>query len=384
MVKKKSTGYEKKPKVLILIATDIIGGPGKGLFQFLKHADHSRFDYILCNYVRSGMSHIRTDFYQQAANQNIEVKELVQRTVLDPSLVTQAAHIIRNEKVDLVQTHGYKSNLLGCLLKLFYRMPWIAFAHGYTSENIKILAYNRLDSLGYRFADRVVVVSNPLKSFVLSRGVKKSKVVKIHNAIDSVELIADVSPNDFRRHLGIARKEIIIGVIGRLSPEKGHLIFLKALKKLLKDMPFVKALFLGDGQEEQALKAYCRNNGIRKRVIFAGHCKNVANYYQVMHLVAIPSLSEGLPNVLLEAMAFGVPVIATDVGAIREVLSDRSGVIIPPGKPDVIRKAIFELLNNDNRMQRNSAVAKQEVRTRFDPVARADRIVNLYYTLLNF
>lgn len=371
-----------KPNVMIVIATDIIGGPGKGLLQFLRFADRRRFDFLLCNYDRAGRNGFRSDFLNAAAAQGLVVHRFHQRATIDPLLIAQALRTIRKNRIDIVQTHSYKSNILGCLLKLLYNMPWIAFAHGYTGENNKIALYNRLDLMCYKYADLAVVVSEPLKRLLHSNGVDPRRIVKLPNAVDRKELVAHGDPQQLRRDRFLPADGAVIAVIGRLSPEKGQLVFLQAFRKIKARMAHATALIVGDGPEKPRLMQYCRDHGLAQNVVFTGHVTNVGNYYRMADLLVIPSYSEGLPNVLLEAMALGVPVIATRVGAVGEVLQGMDAAMVPPGDSAALAERMRLFLGDPSLAQETARQGRRTIALRYDPIRRAENLVALYYRVL--
>ena len=181
----------RKPRVLIMISTSSIGGPGKGVFQFLKYADRNRFDYLLCSIdIRNRP---KSEFIKEAVSKGLNVELLHQHFKFDPSLIWQARDLITKNDINIIQTHGYKESVLGFFLKKICKKPWIGFAHGYTNENIKVGLYNKLDRLALRAPDIVVTVSNPLKKFLANSGISETKIRIIYNAIDKDELKPNLS-----------------------------------------------------------------------------------------------------------------------------------------------------------------------------------------------
>ncbi len=371
-----------KPNVMIVIATDIIGGPGKGLFQFLRFSDHRRFDYLLCNYDRAGWTGYRNDFLDMARDQGIQVHRFYQRFTIDPLLVLQAYRTIKANGINIVQTHSYKSNILGFLLKRMFGIPWIAFAHGYTGENKKVALYNRLDLWCYQYADLAVVVSDPLKRLLQSKGTHPQRIIKLPNAVDRRELTPQTEPQVLREKWSIDAERPVIAVIGRLSPEKGQMVFLQAFQEAGKRIEGLQALIIGDGQELENLQQFCRENGMAEDVIFTGHVTNVGDYYRLIDLLVIPSYSEGLPNVLLEAMALGVPVVSTKVGAVGEVLQGMEENMVTPGDHYALAERISTFLADPDLKQRSTTKAGKIITRRYNPKMRAERLVSLYDRIL--
>lgn len=372
-----------KPNVMIVIATDILGGPGKGLFQFLNFADRNQFDFLLCNYYREGMEdRLRNDFFDVAREHGIHVHRFFQRATFDPLLVLQAIRLIRKKGFNIVQTHSYKSNILGCMLKLIFRVPWIAFAHGYTDENKKISFYNKLDLWCYKYADLAVVVSEPLKQLLIRNRVKPTRIVKLPNAVDRNELAERLDAGELKQSLGMEPDAPVVSVIGRLSPEKGQHVFLEAFVEVKKQLPELKALIIGDGQEKENLIRLCREAWVEEDVVFTGHVTNVGDYYPIIDLLVIPSYSEGLPNVLLEAMALGVPVVSTRVGAVGEVLEGLDQNMVMAGDSQELAKRMHLFLTERETAQQSAETCRGIVARRYDPAKRAENLISLYRRVL--
>ena len=370
-----------KPKVLIMIATDPIGGPGKGVFQFLEHAPADAFEYVLCNF---GLKNRPVGkFVDEARRKNLNLRLFEQRFAFDPHLIIQARRVIRECDINLIQTHGYKSNTIGFFLKLLCRVPWIGFAHGFIEESRKLRFYNRIERSVLRRADRVVAVSDSMKTLLTRHRVTAQRIRVIHNAIDPTEAVPSASGNEIRKRYGLTSGQKVIGVIGRLSREKGQLIFLRAMEKAARGLPSVKALIIGDGQDRAMLEGFCREKGLSEHVMFLGHQERIANYYQVLDLLVLPSLSEGLPNTVLEAMSFGVPVLATAVGGVPEIIQNGNGMIVPPNDPEALAERMIELLRDNALRQAIGMKGKNSLYPRFAPDNRARQIVSLYEELLS-
>jgi glycosyltransferase involved in cell wall biosynthesis len=319
----------------------------------------------------------------EARRRNLNLSLLKQRFTLDPHVVIQARRVIREHDINLVQTHGYKANTLGFFLKALCRLPWIGFAHGFIEVSRKLRLYNRIDRLVLRRADMVVTVAESMKALLIRSGIAARKIRVVHNAVDSNEATAPDSRNEIRQRYGLTPSHKVIGVIGRLSPEKGQMVFLRAMEKTVRSIPGVKALIVGDGPDRAVLEAFCREKGLNEYVLFLGYQERIAAFYQVMDLLVLPSLSEGLPNTLLEAMTFGVAVLATRVGGVPEVVQDGNGMMVPPNDPEALAGQMVELLGHDALRHAMGAKGKHSLYPRFAPHTRVRRIVGLYEELLS-
>jgi glycosyltransferase involved in cell wall biosynthesis len=370
-----------KPRVLIIIATHEIGGPGKGVLQFLKHAPAGAFEYVLCNF--DVKKHRPGQFIDEARRRSLNLRLLRQHLAFDPLLIMQARRLILEHDINVVQTHGYKSNTIGFFLQLLYGLPWIGFAHGYIDDNWRNRLYNRIDRLVLRRADRVVGVSESMEALLTRHGVAAHKIRVIHNAVEPGDTVLTTSAQETRRRHGLTQNQRVIGVIGRLSSEKGQMIFLRAMEKTARSVPHVKALIIGDGQDRSMLEEFCREKGLSDHVTFLGHQEKIDEYYQILDLLVVPSLSEGLPNAVLEAMSYGVPVLATAVGGVPEVIQDGNGMMVPPNDPGALAESMIELLKQDALRRSMGLKGKQSLHPRFTPEKRVQRIVGLYEELLS-
>jgi len=370
------------PKVLIMISTSIVGGPGKGLFQFLESVRGNNLDYILCSF--SLKNRPKGEFIEQVEKKRLNIQLLYEHFKFDPSLIWQARKLVQEKGINIIQTHGYKENVLGFFLKRISKKPWIGFAHGYTNENAKVRFYNRLDRIALRYPDVVVTVSNRLKNLLIESGVPESKILVIYNAIGKEQLRPDLTPDEVRAKYGIKQGDKIIGVVGRLSPEKGVEVFLQAFKKAINQIPNLRGIIIGDGQEKERLINFCSENGLKDKVIFTGYQNNIANFYQMMDLLVLPSFSEGLPNVVLEAMAFKIPVISTSVGGAPEIITDgQNGLLIPPGNPEIMAEKIIGLMSSDGHLKEIGENGYRSLYPKFSPESRANQILSLYQELLS-
>jgi glycosyltransferase involved in cell wall biosynthesis len=370
---------QTKPRLLVMIATDPIGGPGKGLFQFFAHAPKDAFDYVLCNF--DVKDHPFGQFIQEAMRLGLNLQLLRQRLTIDPWLIPQAIRVVRQHRINVIQTHAHKANVLGFLIKPICRKPWIAFAHGYIHGGWKVRIYQFLDRTVLPHADRVVTVSESMKELLVRIGVDAHKIVVVHNAIEPPAVDPESAAAVRARH-GIAPTRKVIGVIGRLSPEKGQLDFLKALRTTVRQCADLTALIIGDGPDRAMLEQYTAEHGLRDHVVFTGYQERIADYIQALDLLVSPSLTEGLPNAVLEGMSHGIAVLATSVGGVPEIIGADNGVLVPPSQPEILAAKMTELLTDDARRRDIAVKGRESLYPRFSPAHRVQKMVSLYRELV--
>jgi len=370
-----------KPRIFINIATTNIGGPGKGLIQFMRNGGIELCDPLVTGFHMRGTQ--RAEFADAIIELGVPFEQLDQRMLLDPFLVTQAQKLVRTHCSQLLQSHGYKSHALCFALKCLTGLPWIAFVHGWTTENMKVRLYHSLDQFLLRFADRIVVVAEEIRQRLNSGWIDHRKIVTIPNAIAPADYPPAVQGEDVRRKYSIPEGTKIVGVVGRLSPEKGQIHIIEALPAVIARFPNIVAMLVGDGPDREHIVARVSELGLQGRVIFTGYQKEMAPFHRVFDLVVLPSLSEGMPNVALEAMYFGKPVVATRVGGVPEVVIDNgTGRIVPSEDAASLAEAMVELLSNTQLSAAYGQVGKERVTAEFNPYTRAKRIVRVYEELL--
>jgi glycosyltransferase involved in cell wall biosynthesis len=363
--------------VLILIATERVSGPLKGIFQYLRHANGTRWRPLLA--LLRGRRASPSDAEQEAERQGIPYVVLEQSGSFDWRLVGKVRALAAEHGVSIVQSHGYKTHVLGFSLKRLSGLPWLGFEHGWTAESRRIRLYQKAAWL-LRYADGAVAVSEQLRERIHQLGVAAERIVTIPNAIDGIA-VPETAPGTFRRKHGIPEEVPLLGVVGRFSLEKGQRIFLEALSCLAPRFPTAQAALIGEGVDEEMLRERAR--ALRLDVHFPGYAHAMAEVYQDLDVVVIPSLSEGSPNVLLEAMAAARPVVATRVGGIPGLASDGvHALLVPPNDRDRLADAMAALVEDGELRRRLAVCAREHVLARCSPEARARRIFDLYAALV--
>lgn len=354
-------------RVAALIDTAIVSGPGRQLTALASQLPAHGIELKVFMFQRKG--HAPSPFIAYLKRASIEHVVLPDRGPYDITLLAKLAKHLREWKPDIVQSHNYRTTAFAYLLKRTNpSWAWIAFFHGSTNESWKVRIYNRLDRILLPKADRLVVMSQHHKNAFHQAG---ERVSVIHNAI--LPLPAEASPVDLRalRHPGVP----LVGVIGRLSPEKGVDVLIEAVSLLPSGS--IVVVIAGDGPARAALEQQTGALGISSNVHFLGAVQDVGSLYRQLDLVVLPSRSEGLPNVLLEALNADVSVVATAVGAVPEVLIDKAaGAMVPSGDAHSLAAAITHTLAHGRSV--SARMARAAVAHRFSLEKRVQLHLNLY------
>jgi glycosyltransferase involved in cell wall biosynthesis len=322
--------------VAAIMDTAQVSGPGRQLAALAVSLAAAGVQLHVVTFHRTGRP--RSPYLDYLERAEVGYTVLEESGPLDFGLLPRLRRVLQDWAPDVVQTHGYKPTVLvWALRRSGATWPWLAFFHGGTAENAKVRLYTWLNNRLLGAADRAVVMSHAHLADFRHVG---AKVRVVHNAALPLprETPAPSSALSFGAEDGGAPR---IGVVGRLSPEKGVDVFLQACAELTRRGVRYLAIVAGEGPERQALERLRDSLGLEPRVTFVGAMADVHALYEVLDLLVIPSRSEGLPNVLLEALRADLPVAATCVGAIPEVIdSPLAGVLVAPDAPEALADAI--------------------------------------------
>jgi glycosyltransferase involved in cell wall biosynthesis len=369
------------PRPLILIDTSIIGGPGRGIIQLAGYLKERDLDCVICSFsYQTGKSH---EFQDELERLGLCSAKIAQASVFDPRPIYDFLRLARRGRFNIIQSHGYKSHFVALVVTRILHLPWIAFAHGWTSEDRKVAVYHALDKCMLRVAESVVAVSPQLHQFFSEVRGPARRTLEIQNAVDPNLIRGSEGGAIIRKRFCSESGAVFLGCFGRLSYEKGHDLLLDALPIVLRKHPNIFLLCLGDGPQREVLQKQCERLGLSAKVHFQPHTSAIRDYYEAIDLLVVPSRSEGLPNVVLEALALGVPVVSTDVGAISGVLSDgETGWIVQSGSVDGLADALLDVLASECERKARARAGMAFVKKSFGPNARAEKIVSEYVAVL--
>ena len=378
----------KTIKLLAIIEATSITGPAKNLLRFAEDARSTKWGATV---EVSALTFERGDgrnvFNEAAKEAGMPVHSIKESKAFDRAVVRRLSSVVKEVQPDLIQTHAVKSHLLAQLAGLGRFAPTIAFHHGYTWPDLKARLYNQLDRWSLRRADRVLTVSLPFRDQVIQMGVQPEKIEVIHNAIDpnwGQKFATATERNALRAKLQIPDTKQVLLIVGRLSKEKDHLTLLQSVTELQRrgDQK-LHLLIIGEGPERPVIQAKIQELDLSTAVTLVGQVRSAEPYYAIADVCILSSLSEGSPNALLEGMAMKVPVVATRVGGIPEIVSDReSAVLIEPRNAQAMAQAISEVLSNPELRQKLIENAYQLILQRYTPDYRTQRLVDVYSGLV--
>jgi len=377
----------KTIRVLTLIENALVTGPARNVIEFAKMAatpegDLPAVEVTIVTYQRGAEEPALALAAKEAG---LAVRTVAERRRWDTQVLGQLKRVVAELNPDILETRNVKSHFLVRLLGLYRKYPWIAWNHGYTSISSLDRMYARLDKWSLPKAYRVVTVCRPFAAHLAKNGVRKDKITILHNAAQPFAAPPVEEVQRTWRKLGIADDEAVILAVGRLSEEKGHADLVRAAAILsgTPGVPRFRVVILGDGPEREPLLRLATKLGVAQRIKLAGFQRETAPYYAMATLVAVPSHSEGSPNVVLEAMAAGLPIVANDVGGVPEILDEgATGLMVMPCNPEAMANAIQKILSDEELRVRLGATARARVESSYTPSAYRRALVEFYQQTL--
>ena len=370
----------KSPINVLYLITDLkYGGAQTVLMNLLEQLDTNHFQaQVVCLFGGS------LPIGDELRARGIKVTDLQMTHPWRLDSLWRFYRLLKREKITILHTSLFHASLVGRLIGGFSRIPVIlTWRH-----NVSLGAgwrdlINRWTS---KLDDCVVVVSEPARQAELrTSGIPQDKIQLIYNAID-IGRYSQITPEirkSTRESFGIANGTFLIGFVGRLHPQKGVEILLEAFARCHPEHKNSFLLIVGEGELQNRLEAYATSLGITNQILFLGSRKEIPEILVSLDLFVLPSLWEGLPMVLLEAMAAGLPVIATSVGGTPEVVVDgTTGYLVPPEDADKLATAILQLAENPELRMNFGKAGRARVEKNFSIREMVKKIEQLYRDLL--
>jgi glycosyltransferase involved in cell wall biosynthesis len=269
--------------------------------------------------------------------------------------------LCRSLRPEVVHTHGYRPDVVDAPIARRLGIPTVTTVHGFTGGNWKNRIYEWLQYRAFRRFDAVVAVSRPLGDALLAAGIPRDRIHVVPNAW--VRKVPFLERGAARRALGIHEDGFRIGWVGRLGREKGPDLFLRAMGQL-RDLP-LQASIIGDGRERAALQRLAHRLAIEQKITWHGVIPNAASFLPAFDLLVLSSRTEGTPIVLFEAMDAGVPIVATSVGGVPDVLSPDAALLVAPEDLHAFSEAIKAVWGTPDQAHRRALAARRRLNVQF-------------------
>ncbi len=372
--------------IVAVVEARTVTGPAKNLIRFASE-NRDRFLFQFVTYARAeseteAKNHTNI-FIETARQAGIPVSIVWERGRFDRQLLHRLVECIRSLRPQLIQTHSVKSHFLLSRIRRKIGVPWIAFHHGYTAEDLKMRLFNRLDRFSLPRATAVVTVCDAFASDLTKYGIPPERMRVLHNSLDPqwAERPGVAEQAAALRESWVGKGTVLL-CVGRFSKEKGHPILLDALERLKGRQPFHLVL-IGDGVLRKAIEEQVRSRQLESFVVFVGQKSDVRPYFKAADVLVLPSLSEGSPNVLLEAMAAQLPIVATRAGGVCEIVSDAdTALLAPTGDGMELAKSLEQMIGDAELRNRLASNAYRRLIEHFSPAAYDGKLVGIYRAVL--
>lgn len=368
----------KTIRVLHLRDTHRICGPGKTICETVRLNPDEDVDYQV-----GAFGPAEGNAFLERASAYCTTFSLPEARAQTPRAVLALARRLRQERIAILHAHDFKSDFLGVLAGRLAGVPVVTTVHGYIALTGKSRLYRRVDLMLLRAMNRVIVVSEAMRRDLGSRGIASSRLRVVRNCIALENYPFGRPSRSVRSTERFADDALVVGHVGRLSPEKGQARLLRVFPGVLEAVPSARLVFVGDGPDMKPLRDLARSLGVEGASSFLGYRDDVPEVFANLDLLVLSSDTEGLPNVVLEAMATGVPVVATAVGGTPEVVEHGvTGLLVPRDDEAALAAAIIESLTARDAAAERARRARAFVEGEFAMEVLIRRTHDLYRELL--
>lgn len=305
------------------------------------------------------------------------------------SILKQIREYLKNKNISILHSHRYKENILGALLKKRGTVQHLVqTVHGLDetfkgTKKLKAWLYTFLNHhFTKKYFDKVQAVSSDIQNRLTGK-IDAARLLTIHNSVSTADIKVTGSSGQVRAELGISENQPVIGSAGRMVPVKRYDDFLKAAKIILDSRPQARFVLAGDGPLLDGLRALAGKLGIRNEVVFTGFRDDVLDVINTFDIFAVSSLNEGIPMVVLEAMALEKPIVTTNVGGMPEIISDNiSGFLVDQGDIRGLASACIRLLDDSALRRKIGQASRKRVEEEFSSETQRDRLLKLYIDII--
>jgi len=363
---------KRQPRVLQLISSEGYYGAESMLVNLATSLDGAGCRNVVGVFRNGHNPHVEVG--ERARRNGLAVEVIPCSGRLDRRALRTIREIIYNQGIDIVHTHGFKANLYGTLAGAPLGVPLFATYHlDWPDRGLALYGYHLLDRVILHCFHKVIAVSEPIARSLRRSGLGRKKILTIANGIDMVPFSSvPLSTAD-------SKGPMVVGLVGRLTPQKGHRYLLQAAPAVLARFPNVKFVFVGDGFERDALEQTAVGMGLDRHVCFEGQRSDMPAVYASLDVLVLPSINEGMPMTLIEGLAAGRPVIASAVGDVPKLIRHgETGLLIRPADSKDLETALIQLLSNPPMRATLAAQGRHWVCQNFSATAMAGRYRELY------
>jgi glycosyltransferase involved in cell wall biosynthesis len=353
------------------------GGPEKTIINSPRFLLQSRYRHLACYLHPPGDPGFAV-IQARAAEKHCPLVGIPDPGLLHWSVIRELARLCRQHDIRVWHGHDYKTNLLGLLLKPFARFRLVTTLHGWVQHADRLPLYYKIDRWTLPFYEEVIAVSSDLYQAALDAGVKQERLHLIENGIDTEEFRRQAPASSYARE-GVPPGRLVIGAVGRLSKEKGFDLLIEAARRLIEEGHDIALWIAGEGDEKATLQALIDATGHGERLQLLGFRRDTLALFERFDIFCLSSLREGLPNVVLEAMAMQVPVVATRCGGMEKLgTDDEDCLLVDAGIVEPLVDGLRRMIVDRALRESLAAKARRLIEERYSFRRRMDRVIAVY------
>jgi glycosyltransferase involved in cell wall biosynthesis len=372
----------KRPFVLhTRVVTGTGGGPEKTILNSPRFLNEYGIDSA-CMFMKPPQDPGFDSLTARAAASGAEIIGIDDRGPTDLSIIKRSIELCKERNVTVWHAHDYKSNAIGLLVRMFHKMHLVTTAHGWVRFTPRTPTYYKIDRICMKCYERVLCVSKDLVDRCRESGIREDQLSLVDNAIVHTDYQTSAATASEKARFGFSADHILLGAVGRLSEEKGFDILLNAVSHLVNEGHNVGLIIAGDGHLKSAIQDQIERMELQHRVHLAGYLEDPRELYRAIDIYVLSSLREGLPNVVLEAMASQRAVVTTEVNGIpRLVQNCRNGLVVPVDNTDALTQAIRRCLLSGSLRHELAEEGRRTIEERFTFAHRMKAVIDTYRTL---
>ena len=375
-----------KHNILFIIENIFFGGGERAFAQIINGLDKDKYEaYVAC---------LPSGEFTERIRWSAKIVPFDLRNRFDFTKIFQLVKIIKHNNIEIIHSQGGRADFFARVAARLASVPAVVSTIAMPVEGFDVgliikIIYIILDRFSEKFVDRFIVVSEALRKRLIEKHkIPANKIIKIYNGVeidsDARCLMPDVRKK-IMQELMIPENVMLAGTIGRLVWQKGLPYFIQAIKEIntrwkIQD---VRYLIVGEGKERNNIEQYIKYLGLSDQVIFTGFCSDIKEILYSLDVFVLPSIREGQPIVLLEAMAMETPIVATDIEGVNETIVDGiTGILVPPKNPSALAEAIVCLLKDKKKAQEMGQAGRIVVKEKFNLKDKIEQHNRLYETII--
>ena len=366
-------------KVLHLRASGQLLGAERVVLELAKYLPKFSYQPVIGIPVEEGQP--QPEFAAAAEALGYEVALFPIKGAFDMRALKTIRSFVADNNIELIHSHGYREDFYASFAPK--KVKRLATNHLWKRTDLKLKFYAALDALLLKRFDKIIAVSKPVRDDMLKQGIGADKISVVANGIDVSSYKKAVDKNTIREQLNIPKDSTVLGTLSSLSIEKGINFAIQALAKIHKNNPNIHLLIVGDGPEKAPLQLLISQLKLENAVTFAGRRSDINNILAAIDIFLLPSLIEGLPMALLEAMAAEKAVIASTVGDVETVITADSGILVAPRNVDQLADAIEKLAADHSVIEHYGKNARSRISSHFSSLNMTQATAELYDQVLS-